>query len=241
MRAMTYLGAATSSRRSENRHVSSTAWAASELPPETRRIRLPRYSVDVPCVAPAWHAGDLLRVEGFDEVQYVEMPPLAIMPRLAAGDIDIALDSLFGLLAELDDGMPLVTIGGVHSGCYELVTRDARGIRDLKGKTIVVANRGRQKFMGILLAHVGLDPHKDASILLRPTLECIQLFAAGKADAILAFGAEPAVLREMKVGDSIVNNRIDRPWSQYLCCSYIARRDFVDKHPMATRPRCALS
>lgn len=136
--------------------------AYAEPPPETRRIRLPRYGVDVACISPGWVAEDLLRAEGFDDLQYVDIAPPTTPARLAAGEIDIALDNIFGLLAELDDGLPLVAIGGVHSGCYELFAAGgARTIRDLKGKTIVVANRGRQLFVGLLLAHVGLGLRED--------------------------------------------------------------------------------
>jgi NitT/TauT family transport system substrate-binding protein len=42
-----------------------------EPPPETTRIRLSRYSVDVACVGPMWVAEELLRAEGFKTVEYV--------------------------------------------------------------------------------------------------------------------------------------------------------------------------
>ena len=28
---------------------------------------------------------------------------------------------------------------------------------------------------------------------------------------------------------------LDRPWSQYFCCSLVAHRDFVARHPVATK------
>jgi NitT/TauT family transport system substrate-binding protein len=33
----------------------------------------------------------------------------------------------------------------------------------------------------------------------------------------------------------IVNTGIDRPWSQYFCCVLAGNRDFVSKHPVATK------
>ena len=33
----------------------------------------------------------------------------------------------------------------------------------------------------------------------------------------------------------IVNSAVDRPWSQYFCCMLAGNRDFVNKHPIATK------
>ena len=32
-----------------------------------------------------------------------------------------------------------------------------------------------------------------------------------------------------------MNTAIDRPWSQYFCCMLAGNRDFVRKHPVATK------
>ena len=44
---------------------------AAEPPPETTRIRLPRFPFDIACVAPMWVAEELLRAEGFKTMEYV--------------------------------------------------------------------------------------------------------------------------------------------------------------------------
>jgi NitT/TauT family transport system substrate-binding protein len=33
----------------------------------------------------------------------------------------------------------------------------------------------------------------------------------------------------------IVNSSVDRPWSQYFCCMISGNREFVRKHPVATK------
>ena len=33
----------------------------------------------------------------------------------------------------------------------------------------------------------------------------------------------------------IVNSALDRPWSQYCCCVLAGNREFVSKHPVATK------
>ena len=33
----------------------------------------------------------------------------------------------------------------------------------------------------------------------------------------------------------VVNSVVDRPWSWYFCCMMYANREFVRKHPVATK------
>lgn len=51
------------------------ALAAGEPPPETKRIRLTRYPMDIACSIPMWIAEEMLRAEGFEEVSYVPLLP----------------------------------------------------------------------------------------------------------------------------------------------------------------------
>jgi len=37
------------------------------------------------------------------------------------------------------------------------------------------------------------------------------------------------------VGHVVVNSVVDRPWSQYFCCLVAGNRQFVEKHPVATK------
>ena len=39
----------------------------------------------------------------------------------------------------------------------------------------------------------------------------------------------------MKVGKVIVNTTFDRPYSQYFCCMLAGHREFVERHPVATK------
>jgi len=33
----------------------------------------------------------------------------------------------------------------------------------------------------------------------------------------------------------VLDTSVDRPWSQYFCCMFVGNRDFVRKHPAATK------
>src|SRR5215813_8967189 len=107
---------------------------AAEPPPETTTIRLVRYPFDVTCVAPQWIAEELLRVEGFSTVEYVQTTDSALP--LTTGEVDMALLDAPGLVLLLDAAKPIVTLTGVHGGCYELfVTDSVQSVCDLRGRT----------------------------------------------------------------------------------------------------------
>ena len=42
-------------------------------------------------------------------------------------------------------------------------------------------------------------------------------------------------LRARKIGHTIFNNAVDRPWSQYFCCMVAGSADYVKKYPIATK------
>ena len=214
--------------------------AAGEPPPETKRIRLPRYPFDVACLSPMWVAEELLRAEGFEDVGYLHQTPAELasddaeISRVGVGVVDLTITDLFSILPGLDVGKQVVALGGIHGGCYELFgAKGLRSVRDLKGKTIAVGNFGRRAFVSAMFAHVGLDPRKDLTFV--NSWDGVKLLAEGKVDATLGFPPEPQIMREKKIGVSLVNTAIDRPWSQYFCCMAIGNRDFVAKNPVATK------
>jgi NitT/TauT family transport system substrate-binding protein len=63
----------------------------------------------------------------------------------------------------------------------------------------------------------------------------MRLLDEGKIDAYLGFPPQPLELRAKKIGHVVLNSMTDRPWSQYFCCMLIANREFVGRHPIATK------
>jgi NitT/TauT family transport system substrate-binding protein len=51
----------------------------------------------------------------------------------------------------------------------------------------------------------------------------------------MAFPPNAQELRARKIGHVVVNSAIDRPWSQYFCCMVTGNREFVRRHPIATK------
>ena len=191
------------------------------------------------CIAPQYVAETLLESEGFTDLQYVKAPAgLATAKALANGDADVTLNFVAPFIIRVDQGDPIVMLAGVHAGCFELFGTDrVHTIRDLKGKTVGVQARGSSQhvFLASMAAYVGLDPQKDITWVEHPSAESIQLLAAGKIDAFLGFPPAPQELRARKIAHVVVNSSVDRPWSAYFCCIVAGNREFVRRHPVATK------
>jgi len=184
-------------------------------------------------------AEELLKAEGFTDVQYVPLEGnLGTGDMLGSGKADLGSDAAPALIVNLEAGRPLLMLGGLHAGCYELFgTARVRTIRDLQGKKVAVTllRDDRHAFIAAMAAHVGLDPLKDIDWVVHPVEEAIRLLKEGRIDAFIGFPPEPQELRAKKIGHVIVNTAADRPWSQYFCCMAVANRDFAVKHPVATK------
>jgi len=211
------------------------AGAEAEPPPETTKLRINR-SVNI-CTAPQYVAEALLRAEGFADVEYVSSEQ-GTPGTLATGETHIGVTGVANLVRSVDEGRPLVILAGSHVGCYELfVTGHIRTVRDLKGKTIAIngLRLERHLVLSTVLAHVGLNPNRDVTWAEHPAERSVELLAAGKIDALLAFPPEPQELRAKGIGRVILNTTLDRPWSQYFCCMVTANREFVRKQPVAAK------
>ena len=210
---------------------------AADPKPETTRIRL----VQTPgmCQAPQYVAEELLRGEGFTEVQYLKRTgPHAIADALSRGEADINMHFAGPLLLRIDRGEPITILGGVHPGCYELFTHERlRTLSDLKGRTVAIGalQDPAHVFLSSMLASIGVDPRKEVQWAIKPPAEAMQLLEQGKVDAFLGFPPDPQELRARKVGHVLVNSNIDRPWSQYFCCMLAGNKEFVRKNPVATK------
>ena len=205
-------------------------------PPETTRIRL----VHDPsiCVTPQYLAEELLRADGFSEVQYVEATDGLGTRLIAAGDADMMMEFAGVYVTRIDAGDPIVLLGGVHIGCFELFGgAHVRALRDLKGKRVAVLGEGTPEhvFLSSVVAYVGLDPRRDIRWEPHPPEEAMRLLGEGKVDAFAGFPPVPQELRAQGIGHLVLSTTTDRPWSQYFCCMVGAHRDFVRTHPVATK------
>jgi NitT/TauT family transport system substrate-binding protein len=210
---------------------------AAEPALETTAVRLVRTSGI--CVAPIYIAEELLRAEGFAEIQYVSAPGgVAAAQVTTRGEADFLLTFAAPLLIPMDAGEPLTVIAGAHVGCFELFANDTvHRIADLKGKSVGVQAIGSSQhvFLASMVTYVGLDPNRDINWVTSSSPKPKELFVEGKIDAFLGFPPEPQEMRARNIGHVIVNSALDNPWSQYFCCMLAGNTDFIRNHPVATK------
>ena len=214
-----------------------TAALAAEPPPETTRIRLPQ--APAVCIAPLYIADELLRGEGFTDVQYVKITSgMQLYTTLTSGEADVSMGYIAPFTIQVEAGKPVVMLAGIHPGCYELfATNGIRSVRELKGRTVSIPepNGTHQIYLSMVISNIGIDPKKDIKWVVQTPAESIAQLAEGKIDAIMAFAPLPQELRAKKIGQVILRSVSDKPWSQYFCCAVGANREFVRKHPVATK------
>jgi len=205
---------------------------AAEPDLETTSVRLAKNPVI--CFAPQYVCEDLLRMEGFTDIRYVDTKVSAIGQGLAEGKYDFASNVTAQNVVFVDSGLPITLVAGIHAGCYELFASDGiRSIRDLKGKR--VGTTVASDLLEMMAAFVGLDPKEDLTIIRDPEARPLDQFIQGKLDVYMALPPEPQLLHARGFGEVIVRTATDRPWSQYFCCTLAAWRDYVARNPVATK------
>jgi NitT/TauT family transport system substrate-binding protein len=203
---------------------------------ETTTIRLGKSPAI--CYAPQYVAEDLLRAEGFANVEYVDTSAGDVITALASGEIQMNMNTVGIPIMQADADSSTVVLAGIHVGCFELFASSAiRSISDLRGKRVAVTGErsGRHIHLAAMAAYVGVDPNREITWVFDGPAEAARQFTDGQIDAFMAFPPEPRTLRANGVGHVIVNTNLDRPWSHYFCCMLVANRAFAQQHPVATK------
>jgi NitT/TauT family transport system substrate-binding protein len=190
------------------------------------------------CQAPLVIAEDMLKAEGFTDVQYIKLNKTNTVDVVVTGAADLGMQFSGPVLNQLEVGSPIVSLAGVHVGCFELFGTDqVRAIPDLKGKTVAIYSVGGPDhvFLASMAAYVGLDASKDIDWVTYPKDEAKQLLTEGKIDALMGFPPVAQELQAKKIGHVVVNSMVDKPWSQYFCCMVVANRGFIQQNPVAAK------
>jgi NitT/TauT family transport system substrate-binding protein len=213
-------------------------------PPETTTIRLDPH---LGCESWAWVIEDLLRDEGFKDVQITEAL------RVLDGGADIGPTFGNDVATKIDAGLPFVAIGATHTGCLQVWAQPGiNSFRDFRGKRIDVNSTNAVEDMGYgmwvsYLAEVGIAPSEVRFQVLpprppvathhEPLDQRLQNFLDGKTDAFIAFVEQgPELKRNPKnPGHLLFDMAVDKPWSQYYCCQVIATRAYATAYPWATK------
>ena len=187
------------------------------------------------CLAPQYISDELLRAEGFTDIRYVKVSPIAIGEAIGRGEADFSGSEPTNVIGAIVGGAPIVVLTGIHVGCYDLFAQqDIRRISELKGRRAATDNPW---LFDLIAAQVGLDPAADLDMVTGAdsSFNPVKLFAEGKIDAYLGFPPGPQELRARGIGHVLLSTVMDRPWSQYFCCMLMGNREFVRNHPVATK------
>ncbi|MGO4833488.1 ABC transporter substrate-binding protein, partial [Rhizobiaceae sp. 2RAB30] len=182
-------------------------------------------------------AEQMLRAEGLTDVDFVETgtgPDSSDW--LAHGELDFDWNYPPAHVRSIDKGIPITVLAGLHVGCLELIANErVQAIPDLKGKRVGIDTVNGNPYLLVMMmaAYVGLDPAKDIEWVTDPDL--IETFARGRIDAFLATAPQPQIMRERKLGHTILNTSVDRPWSHYYCCMLASSTDYARRYPVATK------
>ncbi len=216
--------------------VAATREARAEPPLETTKVRLPVFPKVADCVTPMYAAIALMRAEGFTDIEFVSSgtgPDSSDW--IAHGEVDFDWNYPLAHVLNIDKGVPIKVLAGLHVGCLELIASDrVAGIPDLKGKRVGTDENGiSYLLLNLVTAYVGLDPAKDFEIVVTP--HAAQSLAEGKIDAFFSSPPQPQIARERRLGHVILNTAKDKPWSQYFCCMLSSTADYADRYPVATK------
>ena len=208
--------------------------AQADPPPEVQRVRLA--NVGALCFAPQFVAEAFLRIEGFSEVEYVDVAD--DIPSTLASTADFAMFGGPSALPAIERGLPIKIIAGLHEGCWELFAHEpVNSLQDLEGRSIVITalNGVEHVWLSSIFAYVGMDPNSQIRWVEASWNDRKRFFVERKVDAFLAFPPEPQELRANNVQRVIVDTTRDRPWSQYFCCLFGGRNEFIRRYPVATK------
>ncbi|WP_331371295.1 ABC transporter substrate-binding protein [Sinorhizobium chiapasense] len=211
--------------------------AAAEQAPETTTVRLGRFTDGPYCWAALFLAGELMRADGITDVRYVPGDTTVDNTEWltsAVTDFDFNMPSMH--IRSIESGAPIKMLTGVHTGCWELRGNDrVNSVADLRGKRVGIwaFNDHPHVFLSLMINYVGLDPVREIEWVLGASP--MQDFIEGKVDAFLAGTTEFPKIRAERIGHTIADNGVDRPWSQYYCCMVAGRTDYINRYPAATK------
>ena len=94
---------------------------------------------------------------------------------------------------------------------------------------------GAYSLMATLLAYVGIDLEHEVEFVELSIADGTAQIVAGTIDAWMMGPPASTIFRNANIGHVIVDGAKDPPWAQYFGGMATGNRDFVEKHPAATK------
>jgi NitT/TauT family transport system substrate-binding protein len=144
------------------------------------------------------------------------------------------------LAVAVEAGAPAVLIGAVHPGCSEFwASPSVATLKDIRGRTVAVNEKGVNSpysYLAIALKHAGVDP-SEVNFVVEPDADLARLFLDGKSD--LLFRATTAAVgfktNPENKGHVVLDQAMEKPWSEQQCCVIATSRDWLQANPIAAK------
>ena len=179
-----------------------------------------------------------LQDEGFTDIQLTGSGGVA---GLVDGKADLAAMFMPTVVTAVDGGKPVVSIGGLHTGCAEIwAPQGVTTLKDVRGRTVVVQAKTPENlaysYIAIGLKNAGVDP-SEVNFVVQPDADLTKLFLDGKSDLLFlattgafAFKTNPA-----NKGHVVLDQAMEAPWSQQNCCSLTTTTAWLRANPVAAK------
>ena len=210
--------------------------SAPDGPLETTTIRLNKSPSS--CFAAQAAASEFLTRAALTDTKYLDVDPTEQSAQLAAGAFDMATYPAQLAAARIDAGDPIVVLGGIHSGCWQIFGGDAvTSMTDFRGRTIATPGpqTGEHVRFAAALAHVGVNMANDVRVVTVPLADSARALANGDVDGLLALPPLTTAIRTERIGHVVLDAMMDQPWTQQYCCVAAVNRSYMTANPIATK------
>ena len=203
-------------------------------PPETKTIRLAPGA----CDAPLFVAEKYLQEEGFTDIQVTGSGGVA---GLVDGKADLAAMFMPTLMTGVEAGSPIVSIGGLHTGCAEIwAPQGVATLKDLRGRTVMVRTKAATdltySFIAMALKNAGVEP-SEVNFVVQADADLTKSFLDGKSDLLFlaTTGAFAFKTNAANKGHVVLDQAMEAPWSQQNCCSLTTTTAWLKANPVAAK------
>ncbi len=200
------------------------------------------------CLSPLHTAIDLdLFKQEFEKAgikyELVEIDLGQVPELIATGKIDGSVGLIGGLIPQIDSGLDVTFVAGLHTGCTKYYTKKGSGIespKDLKGKKIGVPGAADSSTVALkrILNDLGVNVSpgsKDVEFVVYNLTDLPIALENGAVDAV-ALHDPVATIAEQEYGFTcfLDTTTHEKFVNEYCCCAFVSS-ETVKKHPEAAK------
>lgn len=158
---------------------------------------------------------------------------------VGSGQVDASYGMVSKLLQPIENGLNIQMTAGIHNGCLKLLVKDGSGINsvaDLKGKTIGVNGLAEAPCVlvkrALSAAGIGVtNDNLEVDFVVYNASDLALALDNGAVDAI-CLGDPAATVAKNNYGFKVLlDNAVDKPFSDEYCCASFVTTDFATEHP----------